>query len=58
MELATLTDNGTEINTTVSNDITFIAQRNGDFVQICYKHNFPDNLTFSTSTIYWVPMVP
>jgi hypothetical protein len=53
---ATLTDSGTEINNTV-NAISFIAEYNVDLVSvdIKYTHNFAGNLTFSTSSIIWLP---
>ena len=55
---ATLTDIGTEINLTpVPSDISFQAVYNNPNIEIWYKHNFPGNLTFSTSTISWVAYV-
>jgi hypothetical protein len=61
----TLTDTGTEINNaapvpnvipyppTVQPDISFKAEYDGSNIRISYIHNFPVNLTFSTSSIYW-----
>jgi len=53
---ATLTDTGTEINLTVY-DISFSAEYNipSDKIEIRYIHDFPTSLTFSTSTIRWLP---
>lgn len=53
-----LVDTSTVINLTPSYDISFMAQYDSNttptVIQILYKHNFPSNLTFSTSTIKWV----
>ena len=53
----TLTDTGTEINTTEF-DISFSASYDvtGNNIEISYMHNFPGNLTFSTSSIIWTPI--
>jgi len=55
---ATLTDTSTEVNLTAF-DISFIAQYNGtsDKIEILYMHDFVTSLTFSTSTIRWIPLV-
>jgi len=50
---AVLTETGTEINTQVPNDISFIATLTGTNIQISYMHNFSSNLNFSTSSIQW-----
>ena len=54
---ATLTDSGTEINNASPSTISFIAEY--DFTQtlieIKYMHDFPGNLTFSSSSIIWLP---
>jgi hypothetical protein len=52
-----LTDDGTEINTTAF-DINFTANYDisGTLIEISYTHNFPGNLTFSTSSIIWAPI--
>jgi hypothetical protein len=64
-DAVTLTDIGTEINNappvpnvllippTVIPDISFRADYDGSNIRISYIHNFPANLTFSTSSIYW-----
>ena len=54
---ATLTDTGTEINLT-ANDISFMVEyvnSPSQHIAITYKHDFSSDLTFSTSTISWVP---
>lgn len=52
-----LTDNGTEVNTTM-HDISFTANYDtGGSIQISYMHNFPVTLTFSTSSIIWEPLL-
>jgi hypothetical protein len=53
-----LTDTGTDINLVQPSDIQFIAQYNGPKIEILYKHDFPGSLTFSTSTIRWIPLLP
>lgn len=53
--LATLNDVMTEINNSAPADISFKADLVGADIEISYKHNFPTNLTFSTSSIHWVP---
>lgn len=54
---ATLTDIGTEINNASPSTISFIAEY--DFTQtvieIKYMHDFPGDLTFSSSSIIWLP---
>jgi hypothetical protein len=52
----TLSDISTEINATPSN-ISFIAQYNIDQsrIQILYMHDFPGPITFSTTSISWLP---
>lgn len=51
----TLTDSGTEINNELPSTINFIAEYNADTVSIDikYTHDFPGNLTFSTTNIVW-----
>jgi hypothetical protein len=49
-----LTDTSIDVNTTLF-DISFTADYNGPDIEISYKHNFPGNLTFSSSTILWLP---
>lgn len=54
----TLTDSGTEINNSVGpSTITFMAEYNIDTVSvdILYMHDFPGNLTLSSSSIIWQP---
>lgn len=54
---ASLTDTGTEINLT-ANDISFMVEYvnlPSQHIAISYKHDFSSDLTFSTSTISWVP---
>lgn len=52
-----LSDNGTEINTSAY-DISFIANyTTTGAIQISYMHNFPVTLTFSTSSIVWEPLL-
>ena len=56
---ASLTDTGTEINLTPLYDISFKAVYNSapiPHIEIWYTHNFPGNLTFSTSTISWISL--
>lgn len=36
-------------------NISFKAEYNGAFIDISYMHDFPTALTFSTSTIRWLP---
>ena len=52
-----LVDTGNEVNTTAF-DINFTANYNitGTLIEISYTHNFSSNLTFSTSSIIWVPL--
>ena len=52
-----LIDNGNEINLTAF-DINFTANYNtlGTLIEVSYTHNFPGNLTFSTSSIIWAPL--
>lgn len=54
---ATVNDVGTEINIAPSPyDVSFIAQYNSPTtIEILYKHDFPTNLTLSTSTLRWLP---
>lgn len=54
---ATLTDSGTEINNASPSVITFMADYDvtHTLIEIKYKHNFPGNLTFSSSSIIWQP---
>ena len=54
---ATLTDSGTEINNSLPNTISFMAEYDvtQTFIQIKYKHDFAGNLTFSSSSILWQP---
>ena len=53
----TLTDNGTEINTSIPDEITFMAQYDVTFtnIEILYMHDFATSLNFSTSSIMWQP---
>jgi hypothetical protein len=52
-----LIDTGNEVNLTAF-DINFTAAYNtpGTLIEISYTHNFPSNLTFSTSSITWAPL--
>jgi hypothetical protein len=50
-----LTDTSTEVNTTLF-DISFTADYNGPNIEISYTHNFLGSLTFSSSTILWLPI--
>lgn len=50
-----LTDTSTEVNNTL-HDISFTAAYSGPNIQISYMHNFPGSLTFSSSTIRWLPI--
>jgi hypothetical protein len=54
---ALLVDQGTEINAT-SYTIEFEAHYDitNSFIEILYMHNFPSNVTFSTSSIIWVSL--
>jgi hypothetical protein len=54
---ATLTDTSTEINLEVPDDISFVAQYNlaSTKIEILYKHDFAGSLTFSTSSLHWLP---
>jgi len=49
-----LTDTSIDVNTTLF-DISFTADYNGPDIEISYMHDFPGNLTFSSSTILWLP---
>lgn len=55
-----LVDEGTEINTTTSpvSAIDFKAAYSDDrtHIVLSYKHNFPYDLTLSTSTVIWQPL--
>lgn len=53
----TLTDTCTEINRLLPKSISFKAQYNisASYIDILYMHDFPGNLTFSTSSIKWLP---
>ena len=52
-----LTDTSTEVNLSAPDDISFTAAYDGTStnIEISYMHDFPGNLTFSTSTIRWLP---
>jgi hypothetical protein len=52
-----ITDTGTEINRVEPNTITFKAQYDisSTYIDILYMHDFSGNLTFSTSSIKWLP---
>lgn len=54
----TLVDTSVEINLNPSYNIGFSAKYDNDLgpsnIQICYQHNFPTPLIFSTSTIQWI----
>lgn len=54
---ATLTDTGTEINFELPSNITFIAEYDvtETLIEIKYMHNFPSAITFSSSSIIWLP---
>lgn len=49
-----LSDTSVDVNTTLF-DISFSADYNGSDIEISYIHDFPGNLTFSSSTILWLP---
>ena len=50
-----LTDSSVDVNNTVY-DISFTADYNSPAtIEISYSHNFPGSLTFSSSTILWLP---
>lgn len=54
----TLNDTGTEINKVLPNNITFKAQYkdiSAILIEIVYKHNFSGPLTFSSSSVRWLP---
>lgn len=51
-----LTDTSTDVNTTLF-DISFSADYSGPNIEISYTHNFPGLLTFSSSTILWLPII-
>jgi hypothetical protein len=53
----TSTDTGTEINNAAPSTITFMAEYNVDTVSvdIKYMHDFPGDLTFSSTSIIWQP---
>jgi hypothetical protein len=52
----TLTDIGTEINLSLPNTISFMAQYDGfGNIQILYMHNFSVPITFSSTTLQWLP---
>lgn len=54
---ATLTDSGTEINNASPSTINFIAEYDvtQTLIEVKYMHDFPGNLTFSSSSIIWQP---
>jgi len=55
MTPVTLTDTGTEINTLLPKEISFMAQYNGSNIEILYMHDFVDPLTLNTTSIHWLP---
>jgi len=51
-----LTDSGVENNSTAF-DVSFLAEYDVDGnIQVSYKHDFPDDLTLSTSSLIWLPI--
>lgn len=53
-----LSDVSTEVknpSTYTLEDISFKAEYNGATIEISYTHDFPTSLTFSSSTIRWLP---
>lgn len=52
-----MTDTSTEVNLDIPDDISFIADYNiaSTKIEILYKHDFATPLTFSTSTLRWLP---
>jgi hypothetical protein len=50
-----LVDTSSDVNTTLF-DISFTADYNGPNIEISYSHDFPGSLTFSSSTILWLPI--
>jgi len=52
-----LSDTGTEVNTVLPNSITFKTEYDGTqtLVEISYMHDFAGSLTFSSSSIKWLP---
>jgi len=53
-----LMDNSIEVKnpgTYTTQDISFKAQFNGANIEVYYKHDFPGSLTFSSTTIRWLP---
>lgn len=53
--IATLTDVSTEINNLSPQEIIFEASYNGSNIEILYMSTFTIPLTFSTSTLQWLP---
>lgn len=47
-------DDGVDVNLLPST-ISFIADYDGPEIVLLYKHDFPGSLTFSSSTIRWLP---
>ena len=56
-EFTTLYDEGIEINFVTPSEIHFKAEYNltQSKIEILYMHDFPGPLTFSTSTVRWLP---
>lgn len=54
---ATLTDTGTEINNASPSTISFIAEYDvtQTLIEVKYMHDFPGNLTFSSTSLVWQP---
>jgi hypothetical protein len=52
---ATLSDTSTEVNLDIPDDISFSAQYSAGNIEILYMHDFAGSLTFSTSSISWLP---
>lgn len=55
----TLTDSGVEINTVSPKAISFMAQYtdiSALTIDILYKHDFTGSLTFSSSSVVWLPL--
>lgn len=52
---ATLVDSGSEINLDLPSTISFAAEYSGANIVINYMHDFSGPLTFSTTTLKWLP---
>lgn len=53
-----MSDTSTEVNLDIPDDISFMADYNigSTKIEILYKHDFATSLTFSTSTLLWLPI--